>query len=88
MSSVASKRKTRKNRQEDPSGSSNEEPTTEGGSISDKDFEEVTSKVERSINKRLKEQSDVQHEMLKMLKTMPAEFDELSKTQFTVLMHL
>ena len=55
MSSLASKRKTRKNEQGEPYGSSVEEPITEVGSLSDKDFEEITSKVERSINKRLKE---------------------------------
>ena len=81
MSSVTSKRKTRRNGQGETSGSSPEEPNTEFGAISERDFEEITSKVERSIGKRLKEQSDVQQEMLKMLSTMQTKFDELTRTQ-------
>ena len=81
MSSSSTKRKTRKNGLGELSGSSPEGPTTEVGSLSDRDFEEITSKVERSLGKRLKEQSDVQQEMLKMLNAMQSKFDELSRTQ-------
>ena len=81
MSSVTSKRKTRKNGLGEASGSSPEGPNTEFGSISDRDFEEITSKVERSLGKRLKEQSEVQQEMLKMLNTMQTKFDELTEAR-------
>ena len=81
MSSSSTKRKTRKNGLGEPSGSSPEIATTEAGSLSERDFEEITSKVERSLGKRLKEQSDVQQEMLKVLNVMQSKFDELSRNQ-------
>ena len=49
MSSIASKRKTRKNVQGEFSGSVTEEQSAEISSTSDKDFDEITAKVERSI---------------------------------------
>ena len=81
MSSVTSKRKTRKNGLGEASGSSPEGPSTEFGSISDRDFEEITSKVERSLGRKIKEQSEIQQEMLKMLNAMQSRFDELTKSR-------
>ena len=68
MSTVSSKRKTRRNAQGECSGSVTDDLPVEINSISDKDFHEITNKVERkSLAKGLKDQSDAQQEMLKML---------------------
>ena len=55
------------------------EPPIEISSVSDEDFDEITNKVGKSLAKRLKEQSEAQQEMLKMLSIMQNKVETLTK---------
>ena len=81
MSPSISKRKTRRNQIVEETEGNILAETRECESITDQDFEDITNKVERSLAKRLKEQSDNQNMIFKMISEIRSQMENISEAR-------
>ena len=81
MPEKSQKRKLRRDPVEDSDlVESSSNPTDENNCISEQDFEEITSKVENKMSKRLRETENCQKEILKLIENVSAEVDNLTNS--------
>ena len=81
MPEKSQKRKFRRDPVEDSDlVESSSNPTDENNCISEQDFEEITSKVENKMSKRLRETEHCQKEILKLIENVSAEVDNLTNS--------
>ena len=57
-------------------------PTDENICISEQDFEEISSKVENKVSKRLRDTEHCQREILKLIENLSAKVDNLTNSYY------
>ena len=84
MSPAISKKKTRGNNGDNVSETTPSRDTKESESLTNQDFEDLSNKIERNVSKKLKEQSDAQNALWKMLNEVRSQIDTLAVSKVQV----